>query len=58
MGKDAADILRPGVGAQIVVMGDKTQQRIPDAATHRIAGKALVFQGIYAALHIPGKQHH
>ena len=43
-GKDGLHLLRPGGGADVPVMGLPAQQRVPDAAAHHIALKALPLQ--------------
>ena len=47
-GKDIFHLLWQSIGAKIVIMGSKSQKIISHAASHRIAGKTMVFQGIHA----------
>ena len=57
VGEKIPDRFRFCGGAKVIIMGGQPQQRIPDAATHRVGSKAGLFQTVQAGPHIFRQPH-
>jgi hypothetical protein len=50
--KNRLGLLRQGGGAQVIVLGLKSQTGVPDAASYAVSGKAGGFQFLDAVVYI------
>jgi hypothetical protein len=50
--KNCLGLLRQSGGAQVIVLGLKSQTGVPDAAAHTVGGKAGGFQFLDAVVYI------